>query len=300
MLRTLVTELAAAGVDVISTRDPRLPPLDGCEIVRPTDLESLDELFARGVTAADAVWPTAPECGGILARLGASVEAADRILLGSVPVAVRITGSKRETSRCLTGAGIPVVPTYARGEALPPLPGLWVVKPDDGAGCEGLELLPSHTEATARLASGGGLVAQPWLQGEPWSLSLLCVAGDAHLLACNRQQTAWDGQQLRLQSILANARPPAGLALDQLGSAIAAAIPGLWGYVGVDLVLGANGPVVLEANPRLTTSYCGLPAALDRNVAALILDLCRTGELPHPVPWCGKSVEIALRPEYAA
>jgi tyramine---L-glutamate ligase len=301
MLRTLVGELAATGVDVISSRDPRLPPLESCETLCLTEGESLEELFVRGVAAADAVWPTAPEGGGILARLGTAGLAADRILLGCAPSAVRLAGSKRETARCLARRGIPVVPTYGRGERLPPLPGPWVVKPDDGAGCDGLELLAAHGDATARLASGAaGLVAQPWLEGVPWSLSLLCAGSEAHLLACNRQQNGWDGGLLRLQSILVNARPPAHAPLCQLGRAIAGAIPGLWGYVGVDLVLGPDGPIVLEVNPRLTTSYCGLPAALERNVAALVLDLRRTGALKPPLPWSGKSVEIALRPEYAA
>ena len=55
------------------------------------------------------------------------------------------------------------------------------------------------------------------------------------------------------------------------------AIPGLWGYVGVDLMLAKEGPVVLEINPRLTTSYCGLRRALGINTAAMVLDLLRTG-----------------------
>jgi predicted ATP-grasp superfamily ATP-dependent carboligase len=46
----------------------------------------------------------------------------------------------------------------------------------------------------------------------------------------------------------------------------------LWGYVGVDLVLADAGPIVLEINPRLTTSYCGLRDALGINPAALVLD----------------------------
>ena len=73
-----------------------------------------------------------------------------------------------------------------------------------------------------------------------------------------------------------------------------------WGYVGVDFLLGAEGPLVLEVNPRLTTSYCALPAALGRNVAAMALELRRSGELPAQRPWSGKVVELALQPEYAA
>ena len=58
-----------------------------------------------------------------------------------------------------------------------------------------------------------------------------------------------------------------------------AAIPGLRGYVGVDLVLTDSDPVVIEVNPRLTMSYLGVRAVLDENVAALALEACH-GRLP--------------------
>jgi hypothetical protein len=72
-----------------------------------------------------------------------------------------------------------------------------------------------------------------------------------------------------------NAVPDVGGQLAALGGRIAAAIPDLWGYVGVDLVATASGPVVLEVNPRLTTSYCGLRLALQVNAAELVLGLLR-------------------------
>ena len=59
-----------------------------------------------------------------------------------------------------------------------------------------------------------------------------------------------------------------------------AALPGLRGYVGVDLVLTDTGPVVIEVNPRLTTAYLGVRAVLDENVAAMALAACE-GTLPE-------------------
>jgi predicted ATP-grasp superfamily ATP-dependent carboligase len=49
-------------------------------------------------------------------------------------------------------------------------------------------------------------------------------------------------------------------------------VPGLAGFVGVDLVLADGGPVVVEINPRLTTAYLGLRRACAANVAALALE----------------------------
>jgi predicted ATP-grasp superfamily ATP-dependent carboligase len=69
-----------------------------------------------------------------------------------------------------------------------------------------------------------------------------------------------------------------------------ASIPGLRGYVGVDLVLTESDAVVIEVNPRLTTSYLGVRAALEENVAALVLAAC-AGRLPS-VPPLGRRVRF--------
>ena len=58
-------------------------------------------------------------------------------------------------------------------------------------------------------------------------------------------------------------------------------LPGLRGFVGVDLVLGDADVFVVEVNPRLTTAYLGVRAAVDENVAALALAAC-AGKLPAP------------------
>ncbi len=64
-------------------------------------------------------------------------------------------------------------------------------------------------------------------------------------------------------------------------------MPGLRGYVGVDLVLGdqADGSQdsVIEINPRLTTSYVGLRALAATNLTETMLRLAREEDVPPPV-----------------
>jgi predicted ATP-grasp superfamily ATP-dependent carboligase len=60
------------------------------------------------------------------------------------------------------------------------------------------------------------------------------------------------------------------------------ALPGLRGYVGVDMVLTPRGAVVIEVNPRLTTAYLGVRAAVEGNVAARAAAAC-AGQLPRSV-----------------
>jgi predicted ATP-grasp superfamily ATP-dependent carboligase len=55
---------------------------------------------------------------------------------------------------------------------------------------------------------------------------------------------------------------------------------GLRGYVGVDFVLTKDGPVVIEVNPRLTTSYIGLREVVRFNPAQAMLDAALSHKLP--------------------
>ena len=277
MLRALLRDLAELrDVELLASRDARLPALVGVETLAPRPGEDAFALYARGVAAADAAWPTAPETDRMLERLGQATIAAGRVLLGCRPPAVRVAASKRATAERLRHAGIAVVPTFASTDEVPRLPGRWVVKPDDGAGCDDAVVLPGRRAAIERMAEASDrLVAQPWIDGPALSLSLLCADGVARLLSCNRQRISTAGGRLALEGITVNAVPDAGGQLAALGGRIAAAIPDLWGYVGVDLVATADGPVVLEINPRLTTSYCGLRPALQVNAAELVLGLLR-------------------------
>jgi predicted ATP-grasp superfamily ATP-dependent carboligase len=240
-------------------------------------------VFARGIAWADAAWPTAPETGGVLARLAGMVLQAEKRLLGCHPSAVRVATSKRHTAQALARAGVPVVPTFGPTDAMPPLPGRWVVKPDDGAGGDGVRLVASCHEAANLVAdTSAGCVAQPWIAGEPASLSLLCDGQGVRVLSANRQVVRIEDGRPRLHGLVVNAIP-VDAALVAIGEGVARAIPGLWGYVGVDFVMTGDGPVVLEVNPRLTTSYCGLRPALGLNVAGMVLALL-DGHRTDPPP----------------
>ena len=69
-----------------------------------------------------------------------------------------------------------------------------------------------------------------------------------------------------------------------LGQRAAQAVEGLFGYVGVDLVLGscADGKddAVIEINPRVTTSYVGLRRLARFNLAEALLAVTTGAALP--------------------
>ncbi|GGE84019.1 hypothetical protein GCM10008020_31130 [Massilia psychrophila] len=231
--------------------------------------------FDACLQAADAVWPLAPEAGGLLERLSRQVLRRNRILLGSRPAALRVAASKLRTARALARAGVAVAATYTPGQALPDWSGGWVVKPDDGAGCLNTRIFPDANTALAWIAASGdaGYVLQPFIQGKLGSLSLLCCEDDAQVLSCNEQRIAVRDNQFHFLGTTVNSICDDAGRFARLAQSVNAAIPGLWGYVGVDFIVTGQGVVVLEVNPRLTTSYCGLHASIGCNPAALVLDL---------------------------
>ncbi len=295
MVRTLAGELLELpGIQLRLSRDSRLPAVQGAEPFPCLPGEDLAAHVARGVAWADAVWPTAPETGGVLEGLAATVLHEGKLLLGCRPEAIRVAASKRGTAQALARAGVATIPAFGTGDTIPPLPGPWVVKPDDGAGCEGIRLLSGWREARETIAGSDSLLAQPWVEGDPASLSLLCTPDGAHLLAANRQRIRLDRDRLVLNGVQVNAFPGTSGSLGALGGQVVRAIPGLWGYAGVDFIFTARGPVVVEVNPRLTTSYCGLRSALGVNVAAAVLGLLEGGAGLWPVPASGVAHEVVL------
>lgn len=300
MLGSLLAELRdVEGVQAVTTRDARLgrPPW-AAETVFTRPGESSLAHFARAMHAVDAVWPIAPETDGVLAELTELIIAHDKVLLGSSPDALRIASSKWRTSQRLREAGVAVVPTFAEAAQIPDGPGSWVVKPDGGAGCIDTFRLPDGDAARARLGADAmrGIVAQPWIDGDALSLSLLCRDRGARVLACNRQHLGERSGRLKLRGVSVGARP-IDAALRNLAQGVVSAVPGLWGYVGVDIVYGEQGPVVIEINPRLTTSYCRLGAHLGRSVAADVLGPLRRNTRYRDVIGTCAARDIALLPQ---
>jgi predicted ATP-grasp superfamily ATP-dependent carboligase len=220
----------------------------------------------------DRCWIVAPESGGLLLRLHEAVGEARWI--GCGPGAIRIAASKRATCEALHAAGIATPLAFASCD------GAWIVKPDDGAGTQETRLHATRTAAQAdlqrRLDEGRCAVAQAFVPGEALSLSLVVGPDLARAVAFNRQQVHIDAagwlHDLGVQAAALQAPDPRIPVLRALARDVAAAIPGLRGYVGIDVVWNERkGAVVIEVNPRVTCAYVGLSAALRRNLAADIL-----------------------------
>jgi len=282
MSRRLPQSLRRQGDMLLQALQADLRALPGIELTTlasvqdaPHTQPAFSERFEACLEAADAVWPLATESEGLLERLSQEILRANRILLGSAPGAVRVAASKLTVARALADGGVPVAATYSPHTVLPDVAGAWVVKPDDGAGCFDIRLFSDRAAALAwiRAAAVEDYVLQPFIAGKLGSLSLLCCDGVARVLSCNLERVAMRNNRFHFLGSTVNGLGDHDGALERLAQQVAAAIPSLWGYVGVDFVLTDQGAVVLDVNPRLTAAYAGLHASIGRNPAGLVIDL---------------------------
>jgi hypothetical protein len=110
--------------------------------------------------------------------------------------------------------------------------------------------------------------------GIPASVSTLCGPSQHMALPTCRQTISNDGRFRYLGGML-----PVDAQLNGRAQALAMraleALPTASGYIGIDLILGldprGSDDVVLEVNPRVTTSYVGLRALCQGNLAETML-----------------------------
>jgi tyramine---L-glutamate ligase len=270
--------LAIDGLQVSAATCARVPAPPGGLAVSPQAREGAAAFVARQAALHDRVWLVAPETDGLLSRLhGVVQQAAPGRWLGCDAESIALTTAKRATLMRLARQGI-TTPLSFDGA---PEVRRWIVKPDDGAGATATRVHRSQEAALddwlMRSGAGTAMSIEPWVEGEPLSLSLLCRPSRCELLSINRQHIRIEGDRLCFDGVAVYAigisDPRAG-ALRALAQKVARLLPGLRGFVGIDLVWHAQrGPVLIEINPRVTCAYVGLSALMKRNIAAELLDL---------------------------
>lgn len=212
---------------------------------------------------SDAVLVIAPENEGQLERLCAEVLEEGRKGLNCSLEAIRLAADKWMLNRHLQAAGIPAVETRTWNPS-EPVPAQGVIKPRDGAGCEETFVLDVQSVSPV-LDPESRWIWQPWVSGQPASLSLLVGENEVEVLSCNRIHCRNQEGRLHVHE-LETGGFDGDLRFEEearaLASRIVAAVPGLRGYVGADVMWQEESLTVLEINPRLTLTYTGLAIPL--------------------------------------
>jgi predicted ATP-grasp superfamily ATP-dependent carboligase len=300
MLQAALADFRAWGrARIVTTRDSRLTgqvelPADETVSLQPSQYPAaLGPLAAR----CDAALLIAPESDGTFAHITALVAETGAHLLGSSPAAVTLASDKWACYRRFKRAGLPTPATWRVGVAEAPaaarsvgLP--LVVKPVDGVGGDGVVLVTTETELVEVLAlppfhPDGDALLQQFIAGTPASVSLL-VAGSGSLpLSLNEQVISGEGRFIYEGGRVLTGHPQQAMAFNLAQRAVAL-IPGLRGYVGVDISLTNDGCTLIEINSRLTSSYIGLRQVININLAEAIYNACYHNVLPRAFTLSGQ------------
>ncbi len=263
---------------------PRLRVVDG--------RRGYHRIFREMVEEADAALLVAPETAGLLEGITAIVEASGKLVLGSSTAGIKVAGDKALTYQLLKTSGIPTPETHrirhvddtatlARHLGYPV-----VIKSLDGVGCQSVFIARRELELQRALGAAWRemgpevLLLQPYAEGVHASVSLVTDGVRSLPLTLNLQEIR-GRTRLRYHGGRVPLEHPLRSLAFRRAEQVVMAIPGLKGYVGIDMVLTDRDAVVIEVNPRLTTSYVGIQRVLRQNLATLILDAVG-GRLPDP------------------
>jgi len=304
MLRSLISDCKATGHNVTTFLDSRLktfnPPNEADKIISVSSSNEVDEKLRELSGVADAVYVIAPESGQVLEKLVQSIETSGGTSLNCKIDAIKQVSNKMATYETLKRLGLKVPETVLLDihekttnikRLIKELGYPLVFKPLDGVSCGGLSLVKDEgdiagaVKKVARESLSKQFIVQKVIRGKAASACVISTGDKALSVTLNRQlvtlaspddESGYYGGVVPLDHSLEK---------DALKAAerVVEGIGGLKGYVGVDIILADEVPVVLEVNPRLTTSYVGLRRVANFNPAEAIVDAAIRRKLPTNV-----------------
>jgi predicted ATP-grasp superfamily ATP-dependent carboligase len=284
----------------------RLPDIDAITLLhdyhpkravhRPYTVVFADDeerAFRKLARSADFSLVIAPEFDDILLTRCRWVEDEGSRLLGPLPGAVQLTGDKYSCAEHLRYHDVPTPECYllSPGQSPRELKFPAVLKPRHGAGSQATFVISCQKDLQNAVrgrdlaAEAQDSILQLYVRGQPASVAFILGPNQRVSLLAGAQILSSCGRLRYLGGALPLSPPLADRAVCLAERAVTS-IPGLLGYVGVDLVLGdavdASEDWVIEINPRLTTSYIGLRALAKTNLAGIILRAATGADIASP------------------
>jgi len=281
MLEALTKDLIALGHSLVVMRDKRLPAISTSphlKLIQVDSPSSYQQSWQSALAHYQKFLVIAPETGQILHNLVAELEQHEKIVLGCDAKTIKLCTDKLQCSRYLQQHNIATPDTWLATDWLENSFSVdleWLVKPIDGAGCEStyrfdtkaarIFLTKQDSQTTQKL------IVQPFIDGINLSLSLFMTDSDTSLLSVNVQYLEIEKSQLHLHQCEPNRFDLLAPSQAQnLVETIHDTMPGLWGFIGIDLIKTADKLWVIELNPRLTSSYAEAEMRAQQNPAMAI------------------------------
>jgi predicted ATP-grasp superfamily ATP-dependent carboligase len=309
MLATVISDFKAAGHNVTTMLDSRIAKLNphiaaDC-VVRVFSSKETEANLHKISEQTDVAYIIAPETDGVLSSLVEFVEQTGVESLNCSANVIEEVSDKAvfydlmkrrvlplpETILFTEADDLDEVKEFIRDRLNFPL----IIKPSNGVSCCGLSVVRNEDQLTAavdkikRESSSEHFLVQDLVVGAAASVSLLSTGDDVIALSLNRQEVKLETSEAP-SSYYGGWVPfdnPLQAEAFEVAKKLIKAFPDLRGYIGIDFVLKENEAVVVDVNPRLTTSYVGLRRVVNFNPAQAILNAVLKKELPTRLQRCG-------------
>lgn len=305
MLRSIAADFKSAGHEVTVLLDERIsklnPPINADFTVTVLSSSEPQKYLGKKDNVFDAIFVIAPETSQILQNFVQVLETKGKVCLNCTSEAIEKVSNKATLNHQLNKAQIATPNTLILNfkddiakttkqisrELTYPI----VLKTLDGAGCSGMSIIKTEENLNAAIAklqknsTAPQFIAQNYINGLPASVSVISNGKKAIAISLNKQQItlAQPSEESQYIGGCVPLEHPLSAKACSIAEQLVESIAGLRGYVGVDVVLSEDTVYVVDVNPRLTTSYVGLHAVADFNVAQALLEAVTIGTLPKKV-----------------
>ena len=324
MLNTLISDFKTAGHHTSTIIDSRiikfnLPPIKANQIIPISSFANLQDAIIGLSEVIAAAYIIAPETNGILQSILRIIEYAGIISLNCSISGIEKVSDKTFFNKSLKKINVNTPKTigFSLSEKLSnvkikisknlcfPI----VIKPSKGTSCEGISIVRNEKKLKNAITKireetiSKNFLAQEYIKGISVSVSLLSTENKVIFISLNKQNLIL--AEPDSNSIYEGGFVPYETHLKkqsfEIVKRIITAFPGLKGYVGFDLILTDNNVVVIEINPRLTTSYVGIRNVVKTNLAQELINCYFKKKMPSQIITYGYSffskIKVQISPD---
>ena len=191
----------------------------------------------------------APETNNLSSKIYSQVSQNHKVL-GSNISSLNIFSSKTKMLMKLRRLNLPIVENYKLNLNYK---GKIIFKPDTSAGSENTFVTNKNNYEKKK-----GYLVQKFYNGKKGSFLMLCKNGKSKVICCNEQLLNLKKEKIQQVGCIMGGLEKYRNEIKILANKISKNFKGLFGIVGVDIVMENKKWLIIEINPRFTSAYSGL------------------------------------------
>ena len=191
----------------------------------------------------------APETNNLSSKIYSHVSQNHKVL-GSNISSLNIFSSKTKMLMKLRRLNLPIVENYKLNLNYK---GKIIFKPDTSAGSENTFVTNKDNYKKKK-----GYLVQKFYNGKKGSFLMLCKNGKSKVICCNEQLLNLKKEKIQQVGCIMGGLEKYRNEIEIIADRISKNFKGLFGIVGVDIVIENKKWLIIEINPRFTSAYSGL------------------------------------------